>query len=424
MPPSGTIHAVTLGEVVTLTLTTHTYGGDALGRLPDGRAAFVPLALPGETVRAEIVDERRGYARLRLLEVIEPAPQRITPRCIHFGVCGGCHYQHLAYPDQLAIKTALLSEQLTRIGGVVEPPVRPIVASPQPDEYRNHVQFHLDPQGKLGYHRLRSETVLPIQECHLPEGALNQVWPQLDFEAMPEIERVGLRLGAGDEVQLILESRSSDLPELSVEELPLSAAHLSPAGTLVLAGSPALVIEVLGRPFQVSAGAFFQVNTAQAAMMVQHLLDTLPRYAALGPQATLLDVYCGVGLFSAFLAPQVGQLIGIEASPAACEDFALNLDEFDHVALYEAPAEMVLPGLDVRPQVVIVDPPREGLDRRALDGLLRLAPPVFAYVSCDPATLARDVKRLTAGGYRLAQVTPFDLFPQTYHIESISILVR
>jgi len=415
---------VALGEVVTLTLTAHTYGGDALGRLPDGRAAFVPLALPGETVRAEIVDERRGYSRLRLREVIEPAPQRIAPRCIHFGVCGGCHYQHLDYSDQLAVKTALMRDQLTRIAGLENPPVQPIVASPQAYSYRNHVQFHLDPQGKLGYHRLRSETVLPIQECHLPEAPLNQVWPQLDFEAMPEIDRIGLRLGAGDEVQLILESRSPDLPELSIEELPLSAAHISPAGTLVLAGSPAVVMEVLGRPFQVSAGAFFQVNTAQAEAMVRHLLETLPRYAALGPQAVLLDVYCGVGLFSAFLAPQVGRLIGVEASPAACEDFALNLDEFDHVELYEAPAEMVLPGLAVQPQAVVVDPPRDGLDRRALDGLLRLAAPTLVYISCDPATLARDVKRLAAGGYRLVQVTPFDLFPQTYHIESISILVR
>ncbi len=401
-----------------------TYGGDAMGRLPDGRAAFVPLALAGETVRAEIVEDKRGFARLRLLEVIEPSPQRIQPLCVHFGACGGCHYQHLAYPDQVALKTNILRDQLERIGGLVDPPVQPMVASPRPYYYRNHVQFHLDEAGKLGYHRLRSEDVLAIRECHLPEETLNQVWPQLDFEALPEIERIGLRLGMGDDVQLILESQAAETPELSVEDLPLSVVHLDQAGPLVLAGSAWLVMEVLGRPFRVSAGAFFQVNTPMAEAMVQHILDRLPHYAALGPQTTLLDVYCGVGLFSAFLAPQVGRLIGIEASPAACEDFEVNLDEFDNVELYEAPAEMVLPGLDVQPQVVLVDPPREGIDRRALDALLQLSPQVLVYVSCDPATLARDAKRLAAGGYRLAQATPFDLFPQTYHLESISFFVK
>ncbi|MFM8321966.1 MAG: class I SAM-dependent RNA methyltransferase [Chloroflexota bacterium] len=417
------------GKQVMIELKSLAYGGDAVGRLPDGRAAFVPLALPGETVLADVVEERRGFARLALVEVLQPSPQRVQPRCRHFGDCGGCHYQHLPYPDQLAAKSAILRDQLARIAGIAEPPLQPIVASPEPYYYRNHVQFHLDEQGRLGYHRLRSNATLAIQECHLPEAALNGLWPQLDFEALPELERIGLRLGAGDEVLLTLESQALEAPELSVEDLPLSVVHLSPAGALVMAGSPALVIEVLGRPFRVSAGAFFQVNTPMAEAMVEHLLEHLPRFATLGPQTTLLDVYCGVGLFSAFLASRVGRLIGVEVSPAACEDFAVNLDEFDNVALYEAPAEMALPALPARPagaepSVVLVDPPREGLDRRALDAIVGLEPAVIAYVSCDPATLARDAARLAAQGYRLAQVTPFDLFPQTYHIESISFFKK
>jgi 23S rRNA (uracil1939-C5)-methyltransferase len=133
----------------------------------------------------------------------------------------------------------------------------------------------------------------------------------------------------------------------------------------------------------------------------------------------LIDVYCGVGLFSAFIAPKVGLLIGIEASSSAAEDFALNLDEFNQVELYEAPAEVALQAIEAQPAAVLVDPPREGLDRRAMDGLIRLHPPLLIYVSCDPATLARDAKRLISAGYHLEQVTPFDLFPQTYHIESI-----
>jgi 23S rRNA (uracil1939-C5)-methyltransferase len=398
-------------------LTAFGYGGESIGRLPDGRAVFVPFALPGEKVRIELVEEKRGFARARLLEVLEPAAGRIAPRCIHFGLCGGCHYQHMSYSAQLAAKTSILRDQLERIGGLHDPLIQPAVASPQAYQYRNHVQFHMTREGKLGYHKPRSDEVFAIQECHLPEPALSELWPQLDFEASLEIERIGLRLGAEDEIQIILESRDPHAPDLSVEELPVSVVHLSPAGALVLAGSSDITMNLLGRDFRVSAGSFFQTNTAIAQAMVQHVLSLV----ALNRTSVALDAYCGVGLFSAFLAPRVGRLVGIEASPSACDDFSANLDEFDNVELYEAPVEDVLPGLDLQPDLALVDPPREGLDRNALDGLLRLAAPRLVYVSCDPATLGRDARRLAAGGYALEQVTLFDQFPQTYHIESISL---
>lgn len=408
----------------TLHLTGHAYGGEAFGRLQDGRMVFTPFALPGETVRVRLVEEKRGFARAQLVEVMQAAPERVQPRCGHFGVCGGCHYQHMPYPVQLAAKTAILREQLQRIGGIADPAMGEIVASPQPFNYRNHVQFHLTEDGRLGYHMARSDQVLAIQECHLPEPVLNQVWPLLDFEAMPEIERLSLRLGAGNDVQLALVSDDPQPPELQIEDLSISILHLCQEDALVLAGSPEVVIEVLGRPFVVSAGSFFQVNTPMAGELVRHIMVLLERHNALGQDKTLIDVYCGVGLFSAFIAPRVGHLIGIEASPSAAQDFVRNLDEFDHVALYEAPAEVVLPDLEEQPSAVLVDPPREGLDRRAMDGLIRLSPPLLVYVSCDPATLARDAKRLVAAGYHLEQVTPFDLFPQTYHIESVSCWTR
>jgi 23S rRNA (uracil1939-C5)-methyltransferase len=274
--------------------------------------------------------------------------------------------------------------------------------------------------GKLGYHKPRSEEVFAIQECHLPEPALNSVWPQLDIEALAGIERIGLRLGAEEEMQIILESRDPQPPDLSVEELPVSVVHLSPAGALVLAGSPDIRMNVLGRDFRVSAGSFFQSNTALAQSMVEHVLALLPVEHTM----VAVEAYCGVGLFSAFLAARVGRLVGIEASPSAADDFSANLDEFDNVELYEAPTEAVLPGLDIQPDVILVDPPREGIERNALDGLLRLAAPRLVYVSCDPATLGRDARRLEAGGYALEQVTLFDQFPQTFHIESISLWTK
>jgi 23S rRNA (uracil1939-C5)-methyltransferase len=403
-----------------VSLTSFAYGGDALGRLPDGRAVFVPFGIPGETVRVKLTEEKRGHARGEIVAVLEASPQRISPRCPHFGVCGGCHYQHLPYPAQLEAKTAILRDQLVRLGGLEDPPIRPIVPSPSPWNYRNQVQFHLDPQGRLGYQQARSHQVVAIRECHLPEEVINLAWPLLELDPQADIERVSLKLGAGDDLQVVLEGESPEPPEFSVEGLPLSAVHLSPAGALVLAGSEYIVMEVLGHPFRVSAGAFFQVNTPMAAAMVQHLLANLP----VKPGDSVLDVYCGVGLFSLFLAEKAGRLVAVESSPAACEDFAVNLDAFDNVDLYEAPAEDVLPYLQEKPQAVVVDPPRAGLEPRTLDALLKLGASTLAYVSCDPATLGRDARRLSAGGYRLRQITPFDLFPQTYHIESISFWAR
>jgi 23S rRNA (uracil1939-C5)-methyltransferase len=192
---------------------------------------------------------------------------------------------------------------------------------------------------------------------------------------------------------------------------------------VVVAGHDHIVISVLGRDFRISAASFFQVNTAMAEKMVNHLLASLP----ITQSTTLVDVYCGAGLFSAFFAPKCERVIGIESSPSACEDFAFNLDEFDNVELYEGLTEKILPALVGRidnPTYVLVDPPRAGLEKRVIDGFVQLKPQMIAYVSCDPSTLARDAARLFNGGYHLKNVTPFDLFPQTFHIESISLFER
>ena len=403
-------------------LTTLTYGGDAMGRLEDGRAVFVPFGLPGERVRIRLTEEKRGFARGEVVEILEASPHRIVPRCKHFGVCGGCHYQNLSYEEQLKAKKEILRDQLTRIGRIQNPLVQDTVASPNPWNYRNHVQFHTTKEGKLGYVGAGTsfaKGILPITECHLPEEAINSLWPQLEFEPDTNIERISLRVGKENDLMLILESDSPESPELEIEA-EISVAHVFEENAVVIAGNDHIVIPVSGRDFRISAASFFQVNTALAEKMVQHLLACLP----VSLSTTLLDVYCGVGLFSAFLAPRCQHLIGIESSPSACEDFAINLDEFNNVELYEGLAEEVIPHLEAKPYIVLVDPPRAGLEKHVVDGILKLNPQIIAYVSCDPSTLGRDSKRLIEGGYRLKQVTPFDLFPQTYHIESISLFER
>ena len=391
------------------------YGGDAIGRLKNGSTIFVPFCLPGERARVQVLEEKKGYYRGRLVELIEPSPGRIKPRCPHFGDCGGCQYQHLAYEDQLQVKTQILKDQFSRIAGISQLPLEALEPSDSEWYYRNTIQLHQDAGGRLGYLAAGSHRVVPIRECHLPDEAIGAVWPQITMEYLPGLEELQLRSGFDGQVMMVLDT-DGELPELEIE-LPISVAHLSPAGTLILAGDDHLIMQVNGMDFQLSPGSFFQVNTAQAGKMVEDLRQHLE----LSRDQTLMDIYCGVGLFSRFLAGEVGRLIGIELSAPACDDFAANLDAFDHVELYMGSAGSVLTSLEFHADTVILDPPRAGLEKRAMQGLLRLLPRTIAYVSCDPATLARDAKQFLLAGYQLERVKPFDLFPQTGHIESISI---
>jgi 23S rRNA (uracil1939-C5)-methyltransferase len=395
------------------------YGGDGVGRLPDGQTVFIPYVIPGETVRARLLDQKKNFARAELVELLQPSLDRVTPRCPHFGQCGGCHYQHLDYPAQLNMKRAILAETFRRLGGITDLEIPLPVASPSPWNYRNHIQFHLTPEGKLGYQAGRSHRVIPVEECHLPLPILDQAWRQLNIEDLPGLERIALRAGVDDDVQIIIESSSIELPEMETD-LPDSVVHLSPAGQMVMAGSGFTIIEVAGREFQVSAGSFFQVNTAVAAEMVHTLLAWLPE----GKMDLLLDLYCGVGLFSAFAAPRTERLVGVELSESACQDFAANLDEFESVELYQGAAEDVLPELHVQPDVAVVDPPRAGLDANVIHLLVEMQPAEIIYVSCDPTTLARDLKLFLQSGYRIDRVQPFDLFPQTFHVETMVLLRR
>jgi len=405
--------------VIDTVLLSDSYGGDCIARLPDGRALFVPFGIPGEKVRVEITEEKKNYARGKIVEVLEPSPTRITARCPHFTDCGGCHYQHLAYADQLTLKQRILTQQLERLGKIVNPPVQSILASPSEWNYRNTVQFHLAPSGKLGYQRAGRNSVVEITECHLPMPAINHLWPQLEIDPATGIERVLIRNGEDDDLMLGLESKVSTPPEFEVD-FPISVVFISKDGITLLSGDDYSTLHVLDRDFRVSADAFFQVNTGVAEKMVTHIVQSL------GDKVYdhIVDAYCGVGLFSTFLAPHCKQLTGIELSESACNDYAANLEEFEHVSLYMGKVEQVLPVLDIKPDLVVLDPPRAGLDPRAMEGLLKAAPGQIIYVSCDPATLARDLRKLIDAGYHLESIIPFDMFPHTYHVETLVLMSR
>jgi len=404
---------------VDLEMIDFSYGGRAFARLPDGRPVFVPFATPGDRVRVRIMEQGKDYCTGQLVEVLRPAPGRIAPRCRHFTACGGCHYQHLPYEQQLEVKQKIVTDQMRRIGKITTPAVNQIIPSPDEWHYRNTMQFHISDNGRPGFRASDGKTIIEVGECHLPMPEIGALWPQLEIDPESGIRRVTLRVGSDGELLAGLESASELPPEFSLD-FPLSVHFLGSGGDYLMAGDAHNLMTVNGVDFLVSPRSFFQVNLAQAGRMVDYVLAN----AIINAGDTALDLYSGVGLFSAFLAPRVKELIAIEASESACDDFATNLDAYNNVSLYMGSAEQILPGLQAAPDLVLVDPPRAGLAKGVVDYLIKSSVSELVYVSCDPATLARDCKRLVEGGYVIRSIQPFDLFPQTYHVECAVILEK
>jgi 23S rRNA (uracil1939-C5)-methyltransferase len=307
------------------------------------------------------------------------------------------------------------------VGGLTDPPVRLTLPSSAAFYYRNHVQFSLTRDGRLGFWSADSRQVVPIRECHQIERGLADLFPHIvvEPEQAAALARVTLRAGAEDEALVVLEG-GAEPPQVELD-VPVDAALLRPDGTsLALAGRDDLLIEVRGRAFRVSAGSFFQVNTALAGPLVDLVLGGLD----LAGGETVLDLYCGVGLFSAFIAPVARRVVGVEVFAPAVADAAVNLDEFDNVEIYEAAVEAVLPHLTGPFDAAVLDPPRAGCEPAGLEALIATGVARIVYVSCDPATLARDARRLGSGGYRLEWVQPMDMFPQTFHVECVARFTR
>jgi len=403
------------------------HGGAALGR-HEGKVVFVPYAIPGEEVLVEIVEDKGRYARGRLVEVLAPSTQRVPPPCPHFGShatvaavgCGGCHWQHIAYEAQLAFKQRIVQDQLERIGCFESVPVKPVIESPEPWRYRNHVQFALDEQGRLGFMAAESQRVVPIEECYIMHPLLDEVFGALDLE-LPELKRLSLRCGVNTGQRMAVFETYEDEPfELEVD-LPVSCVFLLSDGrTATLIGQEYISEVLAGQEYRISARSFFQANTLQAEKLVRLVRD----YLAPTGSEVLLDAYCGVGVFGLSLVGEVGQVIGVEESPNAVADARFNAGLADNVEFVEGRVEEVLPSLGVPIDLVVLDPPRQGCASETLTALAGLIPAKIVYVSCDPATLARDSRRLVQAGYQLDEVQPVDMFPQTYHIESVALLRR
>jgi 23S rRNA (uracil1939-C5)-methyltransferase len=414
-----------MGRQVSIDLTSMAHGGEAVGR-HEGKAVFVPFGIPGESVRVEITQDKGRFARARLLEVLSGSAERVVPPCSYFGACGGCHFQHVSYAAQLEYKRSIVQTQMERIAGLSEAVVLPTLGMSDPWHYRNHVQFHVSDTGRLGFMAAGSHDVVPIERCPLMHPLLDDLFEALDAE-LPGLLRLALRAGirTGDQM-VIFEMESSVPPQVTVD-LPVSCVLQTLDGSVVtLVGSPHIREQVGTRTYRVSAPSFFQVNTAQAEL----LADRVITYLDAGPNDVVVDAYSGVGMFSIGLAAhparRVGprQIIGIESSPDAIRDAQANASGLEQVSFVCGAVEEMLPALGIRPTLVVVDPPRTGLGRQTVTALLDLSPARIVYVSCDPATLGRDVRAFSAAGYRLREAQPIDMFPQTYHVETVAVLER
>jgi len=405
--------------VLTLDLQALDLSTDAVA-FYGGRLIRVPLGIPGERVRVEAPDEEKRNPRARLLEILSPSPERVTPYCKHFGACGGCHWQHISYEGQLRLKHDHLYTQLQRIGKQGQPVVRPTIGMAEPWAYRNHVQLGFDPRGILGYKALRSHQIVPIEECWTIHPLVDDLWDALDIDPQG-LSRVSLRAGVNTREQLILLEGNESLPPELELDLPISCVYEQPDGALVvLAGEDHYHECLKTNLFRVTAPSFFQVNTEQA----ERLVDLVHQYLDPRPDDALLDAYCGVGIFAVSLAPHVASVLGIEESPWAIEDAVVNGAGLDNIELIEGAIEEVLPEIDDQFTGAVLDPPRAGCTLAMLQALARKRPRRIVYVSCDPATLARDVQRLSDLGYVLVEAQPVDMFPQTFHVETVALMQR
>ena len=371
--------------------------GEALAQ-HDDLPLFVFGGIDGEEVEVEVVRRHRRYLAARVVQVLESSPHRTEPPCPHFGACTGCQWQHISEERQRELKREAVVDALQRIGGLEDPPVADILPAPAPFGYRNHARFTIGPQGALGYVNRESRRFVPIDRCMLMDEGINTTLGQLQGNCA-ETTQLSVRYGTGTGDVLVQ-------PTLRNPDVPLAT------------GQKHFRELMGGHVFRVASPSFFQVNTQQAERMVQILRDELE----LTGDEVVADVYAGVGTFAVLLAPYCKQVIAIEESSAAMDDAQVNCEGIPNLELCHARAEDALASMERCPDAIVLDPPRAGCHPSMLESLVRLRPPKVVYISCDPSTLARDLKVLCAGGFELRKVQPIDMFPQTHHVECVATL--
>lgn len=406
-------------------LTAMAHGGSALGR-DKSRTVFIPYTIPGERVLARIVQNKGRVVFAEGIKLLDASADRVYPRCPHFGPgkCGRCQWQHIDYNAQAMLKQDVLADQLERIGGfsdaVLESALKPIISCPDEWAYNYHITMNVTPAGEIGYPAADGISTFIIEECHIIHPELLDLFYQLDLD-FTGLTRLRLQIGTdGGRMMIMSVTDENNVPELQAD-IPASVNILLPDNEPVnLIGDVHTFYTVKDRVFRVTAGSEFRPTISQLGKLVDAVMDALQVSA----DQRVLDLYAGVGFFTAFIAPHVRLVTMIDSYPPAVTDADLNLTEFENVDVIEGSVEEVLPELEDRYDVALIDPPPSGLSVEALDALVALQLPRIVYVSSDPATLARDGKRLAVQGYQLQSVQPIDLAPQTYFIDAVAIFVR
>ena len=391
------------------------HGGEAVAR-HDGKAHFIAGAMPGERVEGDIVLDKGSWARVEINRVLEASPHRVTPACPHFEECGGCQWQFADYPTQLEWKRSIVTGQLAHLGKLPDAPVRETVAVGPPYGYRNRVDFRVF-DGKPALFQQKSRHLVPLDVCHLLHPLLAEVFDSLG--PLDGVERLILRAGVttGERLAII----EGTVPD-QIGEWGCSVAQRSRHGLTVISGTGEVHEEIAGTRLRVTGGAFFQNNTEGAAALVRLVAEATDPL----PYETLLDAYAGGGLFGATVGRTAGRVVAVETSPLAVADLRHNLKTAgveDH-RVVRGSFEEEAGNLDEYWDVAVVDPPRVGLGIGGVAAVTAAFPRVIAYVSCDPASLARDHRYLVDAGYVLDWATPVDLFPQTYHVETVAKYIR
>jgi tRNA/tmRNA/rRNA uracil-C5-methylase (TrmA/RlmC/RlmD family) len=408
-------------EILTVKLTGIAHGGEALGKLGN-RILFVAYALPGETVRVALVEEHKRWVRGKLVEIVEPSPHRIAAPCPHFGPdrCGGCQWQHIARTAQLDYKRRIVREQLQRLGGVGKPLVRPTV-DPGPEwAYRTQMLFYPSGSGSLGQRRFQGYEVEPIDHCPLQHPALAELYADFNVE-WDGLRSVDFSVGLGSGQRLIaLRTQGDEAPELEVDVPVAIALEKRNGAILPLIGEPSIFETIAGQTYRFSAGARRPFNPLAS----EALLNVVEGYLQPRPGRTLMDVYCGAGLFSLGFAAKSSLVIGVDDDAAAIEDCAFNCQHLDNVLLHEGEPPRVLRLLRDPIDLAVVTPPAKGMGHRIAQNLARMGAKRAVSVAQNPAVLARDIDRWRRAGFRFLEATPIDVAPQTYFVTTVALFGR
>ncbi|PRX32550.1 23S rRNA m(5)U-1939 methyltransferase [Orenia metallireducens] len=449
---------VNIGDIVTIELESLAHGGDVVGRI-DGFAIFVPKGVPKEKVKVKITQVKKSYGRGEILEVIDKSEHRITPSCPFSQNCGGCQIQHINYQAQLEHKREIVRDNIERIGKLQDIKVNPVKGMDNPFFYRNKAQFPLglDSDNKVitGFYAPGSHDIVDINDCGIQHPLINRI----SREAINLIEEYGIsiydekaheglmrhlviRVGVcTNQAMLIFVTKDNKFPEgremaerlmTEIPELVSVQHNINPKRTNVVLGKLTKtfagqdhIFDYIGKvKYKISPLSFFQVNTLQAKVLYDQAVD----YAGLTGQEKVIDAYCGLGSITLYVADQAKEVYGIEIIEEAIEAAKENaqLNEIENCHFQAGKMREVLPELkkDFIPEVIIVDPPRKGCHEDVLKSFVEMSPERIVYVSCNPSSLARDLKYLDEHGYKTVEIQPVDMFPQTYHIESVALIKR